>query len=310
MRKSSFRDYATHSIRRSDLMNVNVTVSHIQNPSTRARVRHPARKHRPTSASPLTLASLPPPRTTYKSVGRMVAIRNTLEFLYQHFHHTSPENAVENALALYERNILIYEKKYVAKKEVWAAACYSVDAELRKSKFSYKEIAAAFAGAGTLVEPKRICKVAGYIKKHERELAGKGALQTGRVEECGGNLSWVTRLASELGMDFKQEKLARAIVAFIDEEELISGLNPLSVLSVSFFLAFSLSAKAASFNNNTPSFVKETLNEVSQKLFIATDTIRNGIKKVRADVLEMVLREQTRLNISRQVVDMVAAWEL
>ena len=233
-----------------------------------------------------------------------------MEFLCQHFHRSSPENTVESALALYERNIHIYERRYVAKKEIWAAACYFVDAERRKSKFTYKEIAAAFMDPSTKythVEPKRICKIAGYIKTHEAEMTAAGHRHQ---QTDDGNLKAVPRLACDFGMDFRQEKITRKIVAFIDKEELIFGLNPLSILSVSFFLAMSLSKKLRDFKHNVPFFIKTTLVEVGRKLHIATNTIRKGIREVRKEVLEMVSKERTRLRVDARVIKLVSEWEL
>lgn len=241
----------------------------------------------------------------FKPTNRINAIRGIIEFLCHWFHSSSAENIVERALSLYKRNVTIYETRYVAKKEIWAAACFSVDAERRKSKLSFKEIAAAFResnGPYSEVEPKRICKIANCIKSHETGFKP--------MEACSGNLASVSRLASGFGMDFSQEKLARDIVMFIDEKELILGLNPLSILSVSFFLAMSLSSKTVDFGDDTPRFVKQTLSRVSDKIHIAQNTIRKGIREVMTPVLNMVLREKTRLKVNPRVIELVRNWEV
>lgn len=308
MLKPSYRDYERHTLRRSRINTGKASQAvEASPPSKKARLEIAA-GHRP-ALRPREVAT-----TNFKSIGRIKAIRNVLEFLCHHFHHSSPENCVDSAIALYERNINIYETKYVAKKEIWAAACYSVDAELRKSKLSYKEIAAAFCSeefGATRVEPKRICKVAGYIKEHERKRQGKLGLQTKcTYSETNGNLAAVSRLASQFGMNFKQERIARKIVSYIDEEELILGLNPLSILSVSFFLTFSLSADPKEFKNDAPTFVKSTLKLVSNKIHIAQNTIRKGIRDVRPEVLPMIRSQQKRLKVKSAIIDIVEAWEL
>lgn len=315
MMKASYRDYETHSIRRGQ----NRLNTGKSNQALMQAAPSPPRKRTRVDIRPEQTIALSPadvPRTNFKSVGRIAAIRGVLEFLCDYFHHSSPENVVENALALYERNINIYESKYVAKKEIWAAACYSVNVEMRKSKMSYKEIASAFndedyeCGA-TRVEPKRICKVAGYIKQHERQRKQRLGLQPDvSYSEVNGNLASVSRLAYQFGMNFNQERIAREIVAFIDEEELIPGLNPLSILSVSFFLTFSLSADFKEFKDDAPTFVKRTLKFVSARIHIAQNTIRKGIRDVREEVLAMVRKQEKRLKIKPRVVDMVEGWEL
>ena len=230
-----------------------------------------------------------------------------MEYLCHFFHISCPRRSVESALALYERNIDIYETKYVEKKEVWAAACYFLDAQLRKSKLSFKEIAAAFFSDGEKVEPKRISRAVEYIKLHESENdANKSVLHSQET----GNLSSVSRLASVFGMSFKQEKVARRIVQFIDEEELILGLNPLSILSVAFFLTLSLTAEAEAFESNVPGFVKQTLSDVSTHVQIAQNTIRKGIRDVRDEVLTMVQQQRKGLKVQAATIRHVLTWEI
>ena len=312
--KPGFGDYQTHSIRRS-----RNKASRIHGMDSRLK-QHRLSIQRNDKTSTVTLAPPGPPlpvaTTSFRSVGRVAEIRVVLDFLCQYFHQNSPENMVESALALYERNIHIYERKYVAKKEIWAAACYFVDAERRKSRFTYKEIAAAFLDPSTqtsYVEPKQICKIAGYIKKHEAEnFHYVSQREDGGLSRGGncGNLEAVSRLAWGFGMNFRQEKIALKIVGFIDKEELISGLNPLSILSVSFFLTFSLSMNIKQFKQDVPTFIKRTLREVSKQLHIATNTIRKGIREVRAEVLDMVHKERKKLKVDERVIRLVRSWEL
>ena len=310
MMKASYKDYETHNLRHCNDLNTSKG-----NQAYGASLQEKVRSE-DFHCVGFVGASAPAPvaTTKFKSIGRVAEIRGILEYLCHYFQHSSPERSVASAIALYERNSYIYETKYVAKKEVWAAACYSVDAEFRKSKFSYKELAAAFQDdcyRVAHVEPKRISRIAGYIKKHERIRRGVKAIERDiGYSEMNGNLAAVSRLATLFGMNFRQEKIARKIVAFIDEEELILGLNPLSILSVSFFLALSLSAKTRDFGGDTPSFVKRTLRNVSQKIHIAQNTIRKGIRDVKEDVLEMIKVERKRLRINRQTIEAVYDWEL
>lgn len=273
MQKTSYRDYETHNVR-----------TMITNRQTTTNTA---------------------PATIFKPTNRVNGIRTIIEFLCHWFHNSSPENAVERALSLYRRNMDIYETRYAAKKEIWAAACYSVDAEMRKSKLTFIEIAAAFRLGGETypeVEPKKICKIASCIKKHETDYKPEA--------EYTGNLTAVSRLASGFGMNFRQEKIARKIVVFIDERELILGLNPLSILSVSFFLTICLSSKPVHFLDDTVGFVKRTLSKVSNKIHIAQNTIRKGIREVLPEVLRMVETERVRLKVNPRVVALIRNWEI
>lgn len=261
------------------------------------------RMHVPTSQSRSFhkyLAPVPMLTSGFRNTGRTAAIRSIIEFICSCFQHGSPTGTVDRAIALYERNVDIYETKYVAKPEIWAGALYFVEAEMRQCKLTFKEIAATFDDA---VEPKRICKIAGYIRKNERALPGK------QPEQSNGNVVAVSRHASSFGMNFRQEKLACKIVAYIDEEELILGLNPLSILSVSFFLTICLSSRMRDFRDDIPAFIKKTLRSVSLRIHIAQNTIRKGIREVQSEVLGMVNEKRGVLRVNRKIIDLVKSWE-
>lgn len=238
--------------------------------------------------------------STFRNTGRTATIRSFIEFICTCFHDASSATTVERAIALYERNADVYETKYVAKPEIWAGALYFVQAEMKHCKLTYKEIAATFHNA---VEPKRICKIAGYIRKHERDIPGN------QLEQTNGNVVAVSRHASSFGMNFRQEKLACKIVAYIDEEELILGLNPLSILSVSFFLTICLSSRMRDFRDDVPAFIKKTLANVSMRIHIAQNTIRKGIREVQKEVLDMVNEKRGVLRVNRKIIDLVQSWE-
>jgi transcription initiation factor TFIIIB Brf1 subunit/transcription initiation factor TFIIB len=209
-------------------------------------------------------------------------IKAIIEYLVQFFKLNTC--IVDKALAFYTRNQSIYDNKYVAKKKIWAGACFQLACQATNLTISLKEISLSLNN----IEIKKISKMTHIIKKYDETFLtrNKSAILSNDTSNVKKNNNAVARIALILNLSFNQQKLTKRIIAIINKEELISGLNPLSILSVSFFFTLMLNNA-----NNDEQFVKQTLSAVSSAILIAINTIKKGIRESKDDVTAIMLKD-------------------
>jgi transcription initiation factor TFIIIB Brf1 subunit/transcription initiation factor TFIIB len=239
-----------------------------------------------------------------KKTLKLVKVLNVIEYLVKYFNLS--QSLIQKGISFYERHQSIYEQKYVAKKKIWASACFYLACQSKRLCISFKEISLSMKH----VEPKKISKMVSIIKMHDEAFLRRNNTDVIINDNIKKNRNSIARLTNVLNMDFEQQKLTRVIVNYIDSEELISGLNPLSILSVSFFLSMILTQKNLS-DANKEVFLKTTLKKVSSTILIAINTIKKGIRESKETVMNMLLRDSAaKMFVDKTRVLRVKEWQI
>lgn len=202
-------------------------------------------------------------------------VRQSLELLKTHFDLTQNEILVNSSIAIYERKIELYAS-YILKPSVWAAAVFFLYNCQNHLVLTFREMALVLQ-----IEAKKISKAVRVIRKHDP------IFSLDNSEHIPDNTESVTRLCRSFGLAYKHEVQVKELVGLIDREELISGLNPLSILSVSFFYILVLKRTTVDAE-----LIKRTLHKISKVLLIAMSTIRKGTKEVRLRLLAFIVEKK------------------
>lgn len=238
--------------------------------------------HRNGALSAIQTTSTPTPTSTTTTIAsasaapaavvrkpKLIEVRQAIELLVDVFELQQNTCIVSASMAIYERKLDIYASGYLLKPSIWAAAVFFLYNSEHKLLFTYREMASALN-----VEPKKISKAVRVIRTHDP------LFRIEQQKHVPQNIYSVARLSRLLGLVYKYEMMVKTLVEFIDTNELISGLNPLSILSVSFFFVMIL--------KRTTADVKRTLNTISKHLLIAVSTIKKGTKEVKHKVLDFI----------------------
>ena len=248
MMKASYSDYSTHNVPGNEIKTQVTSVYSKRSKNTVFKIRSSLSK-------------------------KIINVTNTISYLLGAF--DMEQDMSHYILSYYTRQKHIYETDFVVNYQVWAAACFYIYSREKKTPKNFKEISLLLEN----VESKKISKAVKIIKKNDVKA---GYIEHASISNC------IPRYAQYLNMSFKQQRLSEAIIVFIEEREIIQGLNPLSIISTSIFLTLTLTTEDIS-----DGFVKQLLTDIGKVVQIAPNTIRKGIRASKHPVLKMIRHKKS-----------------
>lgn len=195
----------------------------------------------------------------------------------------------ERAIWLYQENYSEFMlKRKMRRADVLAAACFGIACESSQMQLSYKEIARFLLE--NQIKSKHIAKYVQLVKRtlvFQKKSIYKTTLNASRTSDS------VTRFASILGIDFEQENLARTLVEYIEEQEVMRSLNPMSILSVAFFTTIFVFQS----HSRSQTVIKKILKQLSRILLIAPNTIRKAVREARLEITRFIFEKSIIFHI-------------
>lgn len=240
----------------------------------------------PTQPPPPQPATAQPPPLQQKASPKIKDVQRSINFLANVFH--LDDVFVTKSLDLYNRySSNIAATNHFVKPDALAASIIWITTENTMS-LTFKELGKALG-----LEPKKVSKTIKLVQSaiHPQDQKQKQENQRRYLshenEVLSMNIYCIPRIAESFQMSYKHERLVHKIVEYIDLNELIHGLNPLSILSVGFFFVLTLTSKKKLTSNR----LKAIYEMISEKLLIAISTIKKSLKDVKPTIYLLIQQD-------------------